>query len=377
MEVERIFVNRTSDLMRAELMENVQAVKIDVQGFEREVLEGLRTHLYGVRLLQVELSIVECYTGAPDLFSLDSWIVKELGFERISLEPSYYDETKAVVQQFDGLYCRPGAALSPETAMLGVQVSDVVTSIGGPYQRHTGNGMDMGRDWFNLCVKSWGRIAPRIVSVSECEPMSPSVKWVRTGKKPSIAELFRSIEKESDKHVLLTNADIALTDILVSLYPLLDPSVVYFGNRLDVEDPRGSGELVPRGLYQWGFDFFILPPSFVRLINRENAIPDFFSVGEPWWDYYLPIVALSKGIPTKKIVRTKPLALHFAHEPKYAHDLWIANGERFLVCLKALRTLPDNPIIGLLDEILSASSESTDRAQSLQRVSHVVSIAVP
>jgi hypothetical protein len=235
----------------------------------------------------------------------------------------------------------------------------------------------VGANWFRLCVKSWGNIASSIVSVSECEPLVPAIKWTKTEKKPSIAELFRAIETQSDKHVLLTNADIALTDVIKTLLPQLEPSVVYYGSRLDVEDPQGSGQLVTKGLYQWGFDFFILPPSFVRVINRDNAFPDFFHVGEPWWDYYLPIIALAKGFPTKKLILAKPLGLHFAHEPKYAHELWLGNGERFLGCLQALGASTNSPVAGLVEEILSASSEYEDRDKALQQVSYVVCTAVP
>ncbi|MBX9964729.1 MAG: hypothetical protein K2Y35_16840 [Burkholderiales bacterium] len=97
-----------------------------------------------VRLPQVELSMVECYVGAPDMFALDRWIVAELGFERVSLEPAYYDETRGVVQQYDGIYHRPAQPRPPTVRPLGIQVGAVSTSIGGAYEQRAGNGADAG-----------------------------------------------------------------------------------------------------------------------------------------------------------------------------------------------------------------------------------------
>lgn len=353
---ERVFVNRASDLMRPELLASVEAIKIDVQGYERQVLEGLLPHLPRVRLLQVELSMVECYVGAPDMFALDRWIVAELGFERVSLEPSYYDETRGVVQQYDGIYHRPAQPGPPAVRRLGIQVGAVSTSIGGAYERRAGNGADAGPHWFKLCVKSWTQTAPKVVSVSEQAPAADPVEWARTERKPALAEVFRTMESMTDKHVLLTNADIALTSAMKSLFPVLDPNVVYFGNRTDVTDPKGNGELVVKGLYLGGFDYFVLPHEFVREINRTKAFPEHFRVGEPWWDYLLPILALASGYPVKRIQRPVPLAMHFAHETRFAHALWIENGERFCRTLETLRAVPHNPIPGFLDELLAAAA---------------------
>jgi len=119
----RVFVSRSGDLLQDHLMAGIEALKIDVQGFEDQVLEGYGPRLAGIRLLMVELSMVECYEGAPDLFSLDRRIVDEYGFRRISLEPTYYDDVTGVVQQYDGIYFRPdlpplrSASRSPSRAV--------------------------------------------------------------------------------------------------------------------------------------------------------------------------------------------------------------------------------------------------------------------
>ena len=113
---ERVFASRSGDLLKGHLMAGIEALKIDVQGFEDQVLEGYRPWLSTVRLLLVELSMVECYEGAPDLFTLDRRIVDELGFSRISLEPAYYDDVTGVVQQYDGIYYRPALMPAPRAA---------------------------------------------------------------------------------------------------------------------------------------------------------------------------------------------------------------------------------------------------------------------
>lgn len=376
--VEQVFVNRATGLLREEVLDTVEAMKIDVQGFERQVLEGFRPHLTHVRLLLVELSMVECYVGAPDLFALDAWIVEELGFERVSLEPAYYDESNAVVQQYDGIYRRADPGRRAADQLAPVCIDAVVTSIGGTFSRIGPAGADVGPEWFRNCVSTWTSVAPKTISVSEVAPKAPGVVWVRAERKPSLGEVFRAIETNAARSVLLTNADIALTDGMRILVPNLDPAVVYFGHRVDVElAPSGPGDLVGKGLYPWGFDFFVLPAEFVRDVNREGAFPDFFIVGEPWWDYFLPMLALARGFPLKRIQGPDPLALHYAHEPKYSNQLWVENGERFLGGLVVLRSAPSCPIEGLIDEILAAPGQETDRVRRLERVSEFVCSILP
>ena len=64
---ESIHVNKSGEMLRPEILSEIEALKIDVQGFEDQVIEGYLPFMPGIRLLLLELSIV---TGAPRTCSL-------------------------------------------------------------------------------------------------------------------------------------------------------------------------------------------------------------------------------------------------------------------------------------------------------------------
>jgi hypothetical protein len=205
------------------------------------------------------------------------------------------------------------------------------------------------------------------------EPASDRLRFIKTAERPSIAELFRTIERESKQHVVLTNGDILLSGALPGLFEQCYPEVVYYGHRLDVEVQSASpDELIPLDFYRLGFDYFILPPELVRIVNEERLLPESFRVGEPWWDYLVPLVALARGFPVKKIGVDEPLALHYAHEARYSKERWLRNGEAFLTCLARLR---DGSFAeGLLSDLLALGG---DLENKLNRISQLVCGALP
>jgi FkbM family methyltransferase len=369
--LERIFVNAAATAIHPDVLKRVDAVKIDVQGYEDRVLEGLGGALSSVRLLMLELSLQQCYEGAPDLFSLDRRLVEEFGFERIALEPSYFDERKGVAQQYDGLYWRPGGSRGGSG---GVRPGLVVTSIGGSIRRPGPGGQDVGLEWMMACAQSWKAVAPRAMSVAESAPGLPDLEWARTPSKPPLRDLLRIASEAVDAHVVLTNADISFTENLKNLLPALDEDTFYFAGRVDVE-LDGSGGIALRGLYEWGFDLFVVPARLLREMVRGDLMPGEFLVGEPWWDYFMPVLAMSLGYPVKKIVPSLPLVLHYAHQPNYSNELWVSNGERFREFVRVLLDRPGNPARAFLEDILE--QQDADPVMRLEKVARVVCEGLP
>ena len=81
-------------------------LKIDTQGFEGRVLDGASATLSRIVGLQVELSIVPLYEGAP------TWIpmaerISAYGYELMGVEPGFSDPVTGRLLQFDGLFFRP------------------------------------------------------------------------------------------------------------------------------------------------------------------------------------------------------------------------------------------------------------------------------
>jgi FkbM family methyltransferase len=81
-------------------IEHVDLIKIDVEGFEFEVLEGFRKHLTLTRAIIVEVSLVRRVTSGSDSLATMTNRLRESGFDIVAAIPSVYslDETPRPVE---------------------------------------------------------------------------------------------------------------------------------------------------------------------------------------------------------------------------------------------------------------------------------------
>ena len=83
-------------------------LKIDTQGFEREVLEGLGNMLHEMVAIQVETSLVNSYVDEKDW--LESMLyMRDAGFEVATMVCNSSIPSKARVREFDIVYVRNDA----------------------------------------------------------------------------------------------------------------------------------------------------------------------------------------------------------------------------------------------------------------------------
>jgi FkbM family methyltransferase len=80
-------------------------LKLDVQGFEYEVLQGAPCLLKRICGIQLELSLVPLYQGQQLFDPMLHWL-QELGFELWSLVPSFVDWNTGRLLQADGIFFR-------------------------------------------------------------------------------------------------------------------------------------------------------------------------------------------------------------------------------------------------------------------------------
>jgi FkbM family methyltransferase len=80
-------------------------LKLDVQGYERNVLEGARQTLDRIVGLRIELSILKCYEDEPLLCEMLPYL-KSLGFALAGIEPAWSDTRTQEVFQLDGMFVR-------------------------------------------------------------------------------------------------------------------------------------------------------------------------------------------------------------------------------------------------------------------------------
>jgi FkbM family methyltransferase len=99
---EKIVVSMLDDEIPANLGVNI--IKIDVQGYELEVLKGGPHTLSKTLMVVVEMQNHELYTGAPKYFELDEHL-RRLGFEVYDIIPSIREDHK--IFEWDGIYVNP------------------------------------------------------------------------------------------------------------------------------------------------------------------------------------------------------------------------------------------------------------------------------
>jgi hypothetical protein len=83
-------------------------MKIDTQGYEREVLHGARETLMQIDAVEVELSLVEMYEGQgllPEVWGM----LTGAGFRPAWLERGFRDPGDIWMMQVDGLFVREEA----------------------------------------------------------------------------------------------------------------------------------------------------------------------------------------------------------------------------------------------------------------------------
>ena len=83
----------------------VPFVKMDVQGYEEQVLEGAALSLPMLRGVQLEMSLVPLYDGAW-VFTDAVHYFEAAGFDLVSLEPGFYDRATGQLLQADGVFMR-------------------------------------------------------------------------------------------------------------------------------------------------------------------------------------------------------------------------------------------------------------------------------
>ncbi len=78
-------------------------LKLDVQGFEKNVLEGAKESLKRIIGIQVEMSIIEMYEGELTYLQMIDYLAKQ-GFGLYSLENGFFNKETGQLLQVDGIF---------------------------------------------------------------------------------------------------------------------------------------------------------------------------------------------------------------------------------------------------------------------------------
>jgi FkbM family methyltransferase len=80
-------------------------IKIDVQGFEMEVLMGAPIFLKNCVLIQIEMTVIPLYENQTLYFKTDEFL-RKLGFVLWKIDTTFVDANSGQVLQLDAIYCR-------------------------------------------------------------------------------------------------------------------------------------------------------------------------------------------------------------------------------------------------------------------------------
>ena len=81
-------------------------LKIDTQGYERQVLRGAAGVMGRLNAVQLEMSIVPVYRGAAPFLEMIG-VLAELGFQPALFIPGYFNRRTARLIEMDGVFVRP------------------------------------------------------------------------------------------------------------------------------------------------------------------------------------------------------------------------------------------------------------------------------
>jgi FkbM family methyltransferase len=78
-------------------------MKIDVQGYEMNVLKGAKNSLQFVRILQLEMSLIPLYQGETLFYEMIEYLRKN-DFDLVSIENGFSNRTTGELLQVDGIF---------------------------------------------------------------------------------------------------------------------------------------------------------------------------------------------------------------------------------------------------------------------------------
>ena len=84
---------------------DVVFLKLDTQGYEKNILNGSLESLKKIKGIQIELALKPTYVGAPDFKEIFT-IIENLGFKLYSLEDGFEDPVTGQLLEMDGIFFR-------------------------------------------------------------------------------------------------------------------------------------------------------------------------------------------------------------------------------------------------------------------------------
>ncbi|MDX2145642.1 MAG: hypothetical protein SFV19_19980 [Rhodospirillaceae bacterium] len=186
-------------------------------------------------------------------------------------------------------------------------------------------------------IKSWRACGLEVVSVNSAaeipvlrtqftdigfNPAPRTAERIAGKPVPHIRDLLLSARSSGDANGVIgfINSDILLRPVeglAQTLYEHARDALVLLP-RVDVADATALASFRPSGneAFSVGYDGVFMPARML------DDIPDnIFSIGMPFWDYWLPMIAILKNRPLKSVA--SPVALHVSHPSRWDGSIYL------------------------------------------------------
>lgn len=180
-------------------------------------------------------------------------------------------------------------------------------------------------------LDSWGVAGLEPVSLnhpSEIEWLAhvyPEVEFVPTertalarfGRHYVLLNAFLDLVLGMDAPALIVNADLEIRATPEQMARLEGFSAMALPYLLQYNCTSPGVQVQAAMVEPCGISAFVVHPRYVRLYQ-----PSFMCAGQPWWDYWVPIMAAREG--DTFVTPRVPIGYHYAHASGWCQENWLA-----------------------------------------------------
>lgn len=201
-------------------------------------------------------------------------------------------------------------------------------------------------------VASWQAAGFDVVSyngpeeIGRLQPLFPRVPFepmLRTAKlwagKPVlfVSDIVHALRRSERPLCGIVNSDIFFAGggELAARIEADAASGFLYGPRFEVASFAQSG---PGKLDPFGSDFFFFGRSVMNVFGESHLC-----LGMPYWDHWLPLMALLGGVPTTKLIDS---AVRHVPHPTQRDDSFFLFADEFMQTITARMDAPNSPVAG-------------------------------
>lgn len=183
-------------------------------------------------------------------------------------------------------------------------------------------------------ISTWLDMGFRVVSMNSpaetdlLQPYFPKVEFAVARRnagsiygKPFIFlnDIFDYFDRNRINICGIVNSDIHFRNSAFYGYVLKEAKdCLVYGSRVEIKsigDQTGIMDI-------WGYDYFFFDRHLIPYFPRES-----FCLGLPWWDLWMPVIALGNKLPVKRMAT--PHAFHVSHNHRYDQKVLNSLGHVF------------------------------------------------